>query len=128
MRDIVLGLLGGLMGTAIFGGVTILFVAGEGIGPGDTLSLVGHIVPGMCAAAVLALFVRASGRRFLAASTPWLLLLVTSLVQNFGRGTGRDEDMLEAAIAALAMHLPAGACVLVNRLRDRDASDPASAS
>ncbi len=128
MRDIVLGLLGGLIGSALFGGLAILFVALEGLGPGDTLSFVGHIVPSMCAAATLILFVRTSGRRFLIALTPWLLFLIWMIAITNGGGTGQQQVTLRATIVALAMHLPAGVGVLVNRVRDRDGSDPAPAS
>lgn len=128
MRDIKLGICSGVTSWIVLIATLFLMLASEGIGPGDSLSPFGFLVPVAAAAVCVVPWIRVSRKRLLVSLIVWSPIFVGTIWQYAQNGSAMDQDVYGLAFMGLLLHLPAALIVLINRLRDRDGSDRATAS
>jgi hypothetical protein len=117
MRDIFTGFLAGLCGAVTYWVSLMLMLAREGIGPGDSLSTTGYVIPTILGGLAIVAIVAGSPRRLMGSCIFWLSLFVILVSLRVLVGKEADLDLIRFSIVAIFIHFPAASVILVKRIR-----------
>ncbi len=104
--SICLGAFAAFAGCGVAVGAFGLFIAGEGIGPGDSLSMVGWAVPVVVGGAVAWAIVRRHRGRLIGACAFFAALLLYWWTPYLWSGRSLDADLVPFSLAIAGMLVP----------------------
>lgn len=99
-------------------GTFVLYVVGEGMGPGDSLSMAGRVVPVLVGGAVVWAIVRRQRRRLIGAGLFFAALLLYWWTPYLGSGRNLDADLVPFSLSIVGMFVPSLIAQAIRSPRD----------
>lgn len=125
MRDLLLGLLAGFVAAVSYWITFVIMLGREGVGPGDSLSFIGYVIPTFVGGVVVAALVRRSTHRLFGSCVFWFIVVAATVSMPLLTGVESKQSVLLLVATGVGVHIP---CVLLKLLLTRIAPHAAQAN